>query len=466
MDARPVERRFAARRTSRFWPLPCGLLTIGLVCCGARASRSGSAERLPTHDVSTRPAPTAAVAQGGATSTATAATPSPAPEAAATDAPAGFVPAPELGRFVPITCTAPRPGDPDGLPQQFLDLAVAPDGSAWVVGMPSVRLHVTAAGATPFAPVSVSKRCYPPPLTVTCDAYSALSAIAVRGAGEAYVAGGLGCGLDPNCVWSRDLDVFDGSSWRPLPGSGSTAPEGLRPRTLAVAPESALYAIAVHERAPAYPDDEAIAKYGPGGWRTLRLGMSPAALRPFQLAAAEPGKMPPVDPKLEFESYARLDVVGRDVVWVAGALMNVRLLVHGSVTGGPPDGYQKAAAWRLSQGQWQRFDVPAGQLVDISAVSATEAWAVGDGLWHFKGELVESVPVDLAKGDVLTTVWAAPTGEIWLGTRGDAVLVLKEGRTRQVALLDKEVRQPRLRGHGRDVWVTGGRCVWKWQPPP
>jgi hypothetical protein len=158
--------------------------------------------------------------------------------------------------------------------------------------------------------------------------------------------------------------------------------------------------------------------------------------------------------------------MAQDVVWVAGARINVRRQLESTkVSSGPPSpaDWQQGAMWRLAAGKWTRFDVGPGELRDIAAVSETEAWAVGSGLWHLSKGVAKQTPIELPSSDTLSSLWVGPSGEIWLATQRGSVFLRKQGQVHHVAQLDEPRQLEPLRGSGEHVWVTGGRCVWRWQ---
>lgn len=424
-----------------------------------------------------RPAPAAAVASAVASTTGAAQSTSPKPDTPAAPPsgapePAGFVPDPALGQLAKVVCVDDLPPPPKDMTAWLSDLAPMPDGSVWIVGAPSIRVHMVGRSLRQDVPKPLVSPCHEPQGASACDAHSLLGSLALRGGAELFVAGTVQCGYDPDTSRPRGVESHDGTSWRPLPQARPCPPTTTSPSLLATAAGSDLYAIAQRALAPAYPDLQTIQRYQGGRWRLLREGVSQRVLSQFERALADPGSVAAIDPKLEYEQYAAIQVLTPDVVWIAGSRNNVHGELtqrHDAVGPNPPDlaQWQQGTVWRLAGGQWSQLDVGRPALRALSAVSRTEAWAVGGngGLWHISGDRAEQVPVPLPSGDGLTALWATASGQIWLATERRAVLVLHDGRTRQVAQLDDPRGLGPFRGQGDDVWLVGSRCVWRWQRP-
>lgn len=350
---------------------------------------------------------------GPVSSPAPASRPAPAPQVATTASPSPldgakrtFPEDPTLGSFqVRLQLSGTAVEEFSCIPGIY-NLAGLDSGELWVTGNCGLRGRLTPSGFVDQSGGWKKRRRTPmgdeDPI---CWAYTGYSEILVRSPREIYVIGSDGCDQDPNTIHDGPLERFDGTRWSKV----TRQDEPPVPTQLAAGASGPIYGL-VSDGLPREEAGSVVAELVGGKFRVLRRG-----------------KLPDQGP---WEYLVSMEVDASGALWISGARYSEpgsgpEQSVDGADRGSPflwryhrgkwtelafedkgslsrdADGHLwlfGRSAWRETDGEWRRMEAINRHLRETSAVSAAARserdvwWVAPDGLYHFDGDRVTSVP--------------------------------------------------------------------------
>jgi hypothetical protein len=314
---------------------------------------------------------------------------------------------------------------------------------AWVVGACALRGRLTPTGFVDLHPAAQKIHQRVDLLSSDCDGVAYYHSVVARSAQEAYVAGDTRCGLDPNGIWLRPLERFDGRGFRDL--RGPTPFKDARAQWIAqmVLGKSSLYLLAAGDEWTGPPQ---CGVYELRGERTTLLR-----------ACKQP------DPRGDHsnEIFSSLGIDANGDLWISAqrrlpdmpdGAPGIPLLLHRQgarwLEAEPAEhGLLRsdargelwlfaANAWRLTPEGWQKspLALPA-DLRDAAVVAANDFWlTTAQTVLHYDGDALRPVAVDeLAPDSALHVhardggVWLSAERQVWeLRGANDPVLAVVE----------------------------------------
>jgi hypothetical protein len=304
---------------------------------------------------------------------------------------------------------------------------VLPDGQAWFVGSCGLRFRVDASGKVDDfrAPSETTKFVFAG-TPGTCTGTAAFWGVFSRSAGEAYVVGDTRCGLDPNTIWYRPLEKFDGTKWRATKVAfGQGAHDGL-PFELA-GNDELLYTLVEGDDWHG-PPECAVHRLVNGAWG--------------KAALACPMPKGPTDRVMVLKN---LDVTKEGTLWVAGTVF-----MNGKPTSG--------MVWTRAKGDkaWTEIRVDDTELSNVSASADGGVFVAGRSLWKLAAGKFELVSTGK---DEIASLWAESRERVWL-VRNSVPLVWSAGSERAVGV-DPPDSVSKIHGSGAHVWAMSMHQVWQ-----
>jgi hypothetical protein len=355
----------------------------------------------------------------------------PSPTVAADSEPAEST---SFGRFrLRLDDELPGDGVLDCIPFIY-DLALVGSDEAWVVGGCGLRGRLTQNGFVDLNAPRVKANGMLGGERWDCEASTDYRSVAVRSPTEVYVSGLIGCGLDPNRVVSRPIEVFDGKEFRTLRGTSPfQKSEGRSPDVL-VAGNDSLFVLALGNDWPG-PPACAVYEFKRERWSRLR-----ACPRPLY----HPG---PVE---QFTSLGQ-DPQGR--LWISGRRF-------------PADASEKdtGSPLLLKQLGKQWHEVPIGDTGELVTASDGTLWLFGDATWRLDEDswlkVAASHPADASEFAVVGSAdhWAISDTRIYHydGQHWTAVVFERPD--------DQTSSFSHIRASKTQVWVHSPLHVWALVP--
>jgi len=312
-------------------------------------------------------------------------------------------------------------------------VAALPNGEAWLAGACGLRARVTPSTVVEYTAPRRKIHSDIGGMKLDCDGQASYATVAATSATVAYFAGSTRCGLDPNGIFARPIEYFDGQKFRDLPGgvlakdARQQAPDQLRLGA------SQSYVLARGD------DSLGLHECGVYGLSQGRLSLLRACKPP------EPGGTS--------ETFSSLGIDPAGGVWVAahrfaadaGEGPGTPFLLHidglKSREEGPADsGVLTQAsdrtlwlfgkkAWRLTPQGWQPSPMPIpSDAHDFAVNNDQDVWlATEQGVLHFDGTALSRVPFAPPDENASTTnitingghVWANDNLNVWELLRAD-----------------------------------------------
>jgi hypothetical protein len=294
-------------------------------------------------------------------------------------------------------------------------------GEAWVAGSCGLRARLTASGFVDLSAPTRKVHKQVGPLRLDCDGSASYRTVAASSAADAYFAGETVCGLDPNGIWSRPIEHFDGQHFRDLPrATAFREPHERSPDVMLLGTDTA-YVLALGDDWHGSPHC-AVYELKRDQLTLLRACVVSGYDRP--------------GPSEQFLSMG-LDRAGE--LWVAARRFaadaadspGIPLLLHWVGRQwreeGPPDSGVLTQdedgnlwlfgerVWWLSPNGWQErpMRLPPGAS-DFAVVNADDIWiAAGDGVVHLTGSAATKVPFDPQPSNASVAHIRAVEGHIW-----------------------------------------------------
>lgn len=308
------------------------------------------------------------------------------------------------------------------------ELDVAPNGDAWVVGGCGLRFRVDANGKVDDfrVPPETTKFVFAGQKS-ECQGTAAFWGVYARSEHEAFVVGDTRCGLDPNTIWYRPLEKFDGKKWNATKVSfGKGAHEGL-PWELE-GNETVLYTLVEGDDWHG-PPECAVHAFAKGAWGKAELEC------PL-----------PKGPEDRVMVLKDLEVTADGTLWVAG-----QVLMHGQPTSG--------MLWKRVKGEKSWTEIPVDDIA-LSAVSVGTdgaVFAAGKSLWKLTGEKLERV----SEGkEEIASLWVESGSRVWLVREGAPFVYLSD-KEQLVELDAPRESLDRVHGSGKHVWAMSRSGVWQ-----
>ncbi|HMJ10576.1 MAG TPA: hypothetical protein VK524_04170 [Polyangiaceae bacterium] len=302
-----------------------------------------------------------------------------------------------LGRFVLRLEIIPSDDDDFECVPFISDLAGLADGEAWVVGSCGLRGRLTETGFVDLAAAWEKKGRTFANQKYSCPAHAAYFAALARSPRDVYAVGDTRCGLDPNSIWFRAPERFDGRAWHSLAHQGAR----MVPDVLAAAAAGPVYGLTDRSRdeVRTAPSACAITVLSAGQSRVLR--QCRAARHSTDGSSGEAEHFVSIGVSVS----GALWVSGERVTWNGSAERSARLLLRhekGLWTEQPFDDMGEivraasgelwligAAAWQEHEGAWRKVSLQADlhEASDVCVKSPNDIWWLGpNDTWHFDGE--------------------------------------------------------------------------------
>jgi len=279
-----------------------------------------------------------------------------------------------------------------------------PDGEAWVAGSCGLRGRLTPSGFVDLSAPPRRIRQNTGAQKWDCQGTAFYSSLAASSTNDAYFSGQTRCGLDPNGIWARPIEHYDGKQFHDLPsGPAFSDPHRRSPDVLLLDSERIkAYVLALGDDSHGAPEC---------GVYELSQG---------RLALLRSCKVPRPDGPGASERFLSIAIDGSGEPWVSG-----RRFAEGAAEGdgtpfllhlkggqwrdeGAPDSgvLTRSAdgtlwlfgskAWLLLADGWHRSDVPVPSgAADFAVESASDVWiATENGLLHFDGAKLSRTPFD------------------------------------------------------------------------
>ncbi len=327
------------------------------------------------------------------------------------------VPDPSLGRFR----VRLRLGDP--VPYcfpQITGLAAVSNGEVWVVGACGLRARLTATGFVDLTAATRHIHQNVGPLNWDCDGVGDYGAVAANSANDVYFSGATKCGLDPNGIFARPIERFDGHAFRDLRTTAAFGDARERsPDVLAVG-AGHTYALALGDDWTGSPR---CAVYELHGARIALIRSCPEPLR--HPIATEEWTDLGVDaegglwvsarrtPPNEGESTPFL-LHWRDTRWTEEGPADSGILTRGA------DGTLwlfGSQAWSLAPGDKAWESRPLAVPKDakgFAVVGPKDIWIAGEtGMLHYDGLTLTRVPSEVVHGNETVSLVSAGGGRVW-----------------------------------------------------
>jgi hypothetical protein len=360
--------------------------------------------------------------------------PSPVPAASTTVEPAadagagadGGAPFANVGRFSPRASLAV--GERVVCMAMLQELAVAPNGQAWVVGACGIRFRIDESGKVDdFRAPAEDTRFLFAGQKGECKSTASFWGVYARSDHEVWVVGDKRCGMDPNTIWYRPLDTFDGKKWSATKVSfGKGAHDGL-PWELK-GNDQVLYTLVEGDDWHG-PPECAVHPFVNGAWGKAELEC--------------PQPKGPDDRVMELRD---LEVTADGTLWVAG-----QVLLHGKPTSG--------MLWKRAKGEKTWTEIAIDDLVplDVSVGSDGSVFAAGKSLWRRTGETF----VRVSEGTTgIASLWVESAERVWLIREGSP-FVYVAGKEQPVEVDSPVDSFDRVRGSGQHVWAISRSGVWQ-----
>jgi len=296
-----------------------------------------------------------------------------------------------------------------------------PNGDAWVAGSCGLRGRLTPSGFVDLAAATRRIREKTGALKFDCDGSAFYTAVAARSANDVFLGGQTRCGLDPNGIWPRPVERFDGQQFHEL-RAGATVddPRQRAPSLFAIDPRSA-YFLALGDDSGGSPEC-AVYELEPTRTTLLRACLTPKLDRP--------------------SSSERFLSIGLDrdgTLWVSGQRFSsnaahgggIPFMLHWAgghwLEGGPPDsGILTRAAdgklwlfgkqpWALASDGWRTRSVPIPVgAADYAVGDENDVWfATESGVQHFDGRFLKRVPFDSPPTSSSISQIELSAGHLW-----------------------------------------------------
>jgi hypothetical protein len=308
------------------------------------------------------------------------------------------------------------------------ELDVLPNGDAWFVGGCGLRFRATANGKVDdFRAPPVGKKFSIAGQVGSCTSTAAFWGVYARSPTEAYVVGDTRCGLDPNTIWYRPLETFDGKSWSTTRVAfGKGAHDGL-PWELE-GTEQMLYTLVEGDDWHG-PPECGVFRFANGAWGKA------------ELECPHPKKP---DDRVMVLRDLEVDPSGN--VWVAG---------HVALHGKPASGM----LWLREHGkkQWNELPVDDVKLASVGVGADGSVFAGGKSLWQRRASAWERVSTD---SDEIGSLWVQSAERVWLA-RGSRARVFSGGAEHDVEIVAPGEGIDRVHGAGEHVWAMSRSAAWK-----
>jgi hypothetical protein len=293
---------------------------------------------------------------------------------------------------------------------------------AWVVGACALRGRLTSTGFVDLHPAARKIHQRLDLLSWDCDGVAYYHSVVARSEQEAYVAGDTRCGLDPNGIWLRPLERFDGRGFRDVRGPAPF--KDAREQSIAqmLLGKSSLYLLAAGDEWT-----------GPPLCGVYEL----KAERTTLLRAC---KQPDPRGDRSNEIFSSLGIDAHGELWISA-----QRLLPGMPDGAPgiplllhrrgarwleeepaergllrSDAHGElwlfaASAWRLTTGGWQKSPLALPRDVrDAAVVAANDIWlTTAQTVLHYDGDGLRPIPVDELEPDAALHV-RTRDGGVWL----------------------------------------------------
>lgn len=310
----------------------------------------------------------------------------------------------------------------------FWDFDVLPSGTAWFAGGCGARLRADPRGKVDDfrAPwKSVRFNAYGN-VFASCPGTATFWGIWARSETEAYVVGDTRCGTDPNSIWYRPLEKFDGARWQSTNVAFGAGPhEGIPWELSGNAHE--LYTLVEGDDWHG-PPECGLYRFSKGKWGKAELSCP----RPKQ----------PTDRVMLLTS---VDVTADGSLWVAG-----RVLANGQP--------QSGMVWsrRKAEAAWTETAVDDLALHSVSVAADGSVWAAGRSLWRRNDSSFERVT---KAEQAVDAFWPESSKRVFL-VRGGKPFVFIEGRELPIPIEASDDSLQRIHGSGKHVWAASRSQAW------
>ncbi len=383
-------------------------------------------------DSRTTPPRSAAVMSSGTAASRAAPTPAPIPPQTED----GRAPlTPSLGQLLPRLELLVKDGvDFDCVPL-IADVAGLANGDAWVVGSCGLRGRLTASAFDNQSASWATRRFQFAGERHSCPGYVFYYSAVPQGPAAVFAAGDTRCGLDPNTIWFRQPEYFDGRAWRTLSHRG----QRVVPSSLSAAATGPVYGLVSDEDLDA-PDPIAshcaITRAVAGQSSVFRACRKP----PGQV---EPGTR-------QAERFVSLVVTSDGTLWVSGEY--VELSGQGE--------RRKPYLLRYQRARWTEHPFEdSGALIRAGDGSA---WLFGSSVWHESDGNWQRVSLNVDLKDARDIQVRSERDLYFIGPAGD-VFHFDGQKVARIALVEPDERSSpaKLEAAGEVLLVSSQFKVWQ-----
>jgi hypothetical protein len=348
---------------------------------------------------------------------------------------AGVVPVPErktvpnVGRF--SVRVVVEPTDFSYCAGAIRGVDVLPSGTAWFVGGCGLRFRVDPEGhVNDFRAPLQTKSFNFGGVRGSCEVTGFFTGVFARSAREVYVVGDIRGGQDPNAIWYRPMELFNGEKWSSTKVAfGKGAHEGF-PWSLAGNGEL-LYTLVEGDDWHG-PPECAVHRFNKGSWGKA------------ELVCSQPKA--PNDRVMKLKS---IDVARDGTLWVVGTVLMNDNPTSGMVWTRPPE-----------HTEWTEIPIDDVELSSVSVSANGAVYAAGSSVWKF--EAGKFARVSGSEEAFVDSLWAESSERVWFIRRGKPFL-LTGGIEVAVALDSEEEPLTGIHGYGSTVWATSAYQVWQLQ---
>lgn len=303
---------------------------------------------------------------------------------------------------------------------QLMGIAPIHDGAAWISGDCNLRAFVDDRGTQLHLASSEVVRFGVAGYEGDCNARWLFPAIVASGRGEAVALAEQRCGMDPNTMWQRSPQRFDGSTWRPIEGRAASQ----KPWHLIRGRDGVIWGMAPEETSRSAND--LVFRWRKGGWESTDFAVHDhEVIEPVGMVVAADGSAWLPDRRAT-GVWRGSEADG----WTFVALPNDNEWTHDVVLGedGAPYVVGDAATLRWNGEAFERVAPGGSSAWPRSARDVVIATHDGQVVRHRDGQ---DTPIAIERGelvDVLTLraagghLWALGRRAAWSLSREDAPL--------------------------------------------
>lgn len=309
------------------------------------------------------------------------------------------------------------------------DFDVLPNGQAWFAGSCGIRVRLDAAGKFDDfrVPWKLVKFNAYGNVWAECPGTASFWGIWARSENEAFVVGDTRCGTDPNGIWYRPLEKFDGKNWSTTKVSFGKDPHDGIPWELA-GNDTELYTLVEGDDWHG-PPGCAVHRFGAGAWDKPELAC------PYPKKAEDRVMM-----------LKNLAVAPDGTRWVVGVVYLDQKPKTGMV-------------WTRGKGDkaWTEMEVDDLALLGVSVAVDGSVWLGGNSLWRKKGASFERLTTTTPQVGAL---FAQSSTRVWLARDGKPFVWI-DGKELPVAIDAADDAIQRIDGAGEHVWASSPMQVWR-----